>query len=32
MEVPTVVEVRSWAGLDVHAAKTVAVTVDRDSG
>jgi transposase len=32
MEVPTVVQVRSWAGLDVHAAKTVAVTVDRESG
>jgi transposase len=25
-------EVRSWAGLDVHAAKVIAVTVDRDSG
>jgi len=24
--------VRSWAGLDVHAAKVVAVTVDGDSG
>jgi transposase len=32
MEVPTVVQVRSWAGLDVHAGKTVAVTVDRESG
>ena len=26
------VQVRSWAGLDMHAAKTVAVTVDRESG
>jgi transposase len=25
-------KVRSWAGLDVHAAKVIAVTVDRDSG
>ncbi|MHB1809357.1 MAG: IS110 family RNA-guided transposase [Solirubrobacteraceae bacterium] len=25
-------KIRSWAGLDVHAAKTVAVTVDRESG
>jgi transposase len=25
-------QVRSWAGLDVHAGKTVAVTVDRESG
>jgi transposase len=25
-------QVRSWAGLDVHAAKTVAVSVDRESG
>jgi transposase len=32
MEVPTMAKVRSWAGLDVHAAKTVAVTVDRESG
>jgi transposase len=32
MEVPTVEQVRSFAGLDVHAAKTVAVTVDRESG
>jgi transposase len=32
MEVPTVVQVRSWAGLDVHAGKTVAATVDRESG
>jgi transposase len=32
MEVPTVGQVRSWAGLDVHAGKTVAATVDRESG
>jgi transposase len=25
-------QVRSWAGLDVHAAKVLAVTVDRESG
>jgi len=25
-------KVRSWAGLDVHAAKVVAATVDRESG
>src|SRR5215213_2460600 len=25
-------EVRSWAGLDVHAAKVIAVTVDSHSG
>ena len=25
-------QVRSWAGLDVHAAKVVAVTVDQESG
>jgi transposase len=25
-------QVRSWAGLDVHAAKVVAVTVDSESG
>ncbi len=25
-------QVRSWAGLDVHAAKVVAVTVDGESG
>ena len=25
-------KVRSWAGLDVHAAKVVAVTVDGESG
>jgi transposase len=27
-----VAKVRSWAGLDVHAAKVVAVTVDGESG
>jgi transposase len=32
MEVPTMAKVRSWAGLDVHVAKTVAVTVDSESG
>jgi transposase len=32
MEVPTMAKIRSWAGLDVHAAKTVAVMVDRESG
>ena len=25
-------QVRSWAGLDVHAGKVLAVTVDRESG
>lgn len=25
-------QVRSWAGLDVHAAKVLAVTVDGESG
>jgi transposase len=25
-------QVRSWAGLDVHAAKVLAATVDRESG
>ena len=25
-------KVRSWAGLDVHAAKVIAVTVDGESG
>lgn len=25
-------QVRSWAGLDVHAARVVAATVDRESG
>jgi transposase len=33
MEEPTMaVKVRSWAGLDVHAAKVVACVVDADSG
>jgi len=32
MEVPTMAKVRSWAGLDVHAAKVLAVTVDGESG
>jgi transposase len=32
MEVPTMANVRSWAGLDVHKGKTVAVTVDSESG
>jgi transposase len=32
MEVPTVVRVRSWAGLDVHATKVVAAVVDAKSG
>jgi transposase len=32
MEVPTVVKIRSWAGLDVHVAGVVAVTVDGESG
>jgi transposase len=32
MEVPTMAKVRSWAGLDVHAAKVIAVTVDGESG
>ncbi len=32
MGVPTVGEVRSWAGLDVHAAKVVAAVVDAESG
>jgi hypothetical protein len=27
-----VVQVRSWAGLDVHAAKVVAAAVDGESG
>jgi transposase len=31
-EVPTMAKVRSWAGLDVHAAKVVAVCVDAESG
>ena len=25
-------QVRSWAGLDVHRAKVVAATIDRESG
>jgi hypothetical protein len=25
-------QVRSWAGLDVHAGKVLAVTVDGESG
>src|SRR6185312_13906286 len=32
MEVPTMAKVRSWVGLDVHAAKVVAVCVDAESG
>jgi len=32
MGVPTVAQVRSWAGLDVHAAKVIAATMDRESG
>ena len=32
MEVPTMANVRSWAGLDVHAGKTLAATMDRASG
>lgn len=32
MGVPTVSQVRSWAGLDVHAAKVVAAVVDGKSG
>src|SRR5690242_8073379 len=32
MEVPTMAKVRSWVGLDVHAAKVLAVTVDGESG
>jgi transposase len=27
-----VAKVRSWAGLDVHAAKVIAATVDSESG
>jgi transposase len=30
--VPTVAKVRSWAGLDVHAARVVACVVDGESG
>jgi transposase len=32
MGVPTMAQVRSWAGLDVHASTVVAATVDRESG
>jgi len=32
MGVPTMGQVRTWAGLDVHAAKVVAAVVDADSG
>src|SRR4051794_19977182 len=32
MGVPTMVEVRSWAGLDVHAAKVIVASVDGVSG
>jgi transposase len=32
MEVPTMAKIRSWAGLDLHAAKVVAVCVDAESG
>jgi len=32
MGVPTVGQVRSWAGVDVHAAKVVAAVVDAESG
>jgi transposase len=32
MEVPTMEKVRSWVGLGVHAARTVAVTVGSESG
>ena len=32
MEVPTMAKVRSWVGLDVHAAKIVAVIVDSETG
>ncbi len=30
--VPTIAKVRSWVGLDVHAAKVVACVVDAESG
>jgi len=30
--VPTMAKVRSWAGLDVHAAKVIACVVDGESG
>jgi hypothetical protein len=32
MGVPTVGQVRSWAGLDVHAAKVAAAVIDAESG
>jgi len=32
MEVPTMAQVRTWAGLDVHAARVVAAVVDGESG
>jgi transposase len=32
LEEPTVSKVRSWVGLDVHAAKVVACVVDGESG
>jgi len=32
MGVPTVSQVRCWAGLDVHAAKVVAAVIDSESG
>jgi transposase len=32
MGVPTVGQVRSWAGLDVHAAKVIAATMDSTTG
>jgi transposase len=32
LEEPTVTKVRTWVGLDVHAAKVVACVVDAESG
>ncbi len=32
MGVPTVAQVRTWVGLDVHAAKVVAAIADAESG
>ncbi len=32
MGVPTVAQVRSWAGLDVHAVKVIAATMDSQFG
>src|SRR3954463_4837037 len=29
---PTMAQVRSWAGLDVHARSVLAVTMDAESG